>query len=115
MNEYRDKLRERIARLIEGRSAEIEPSRLEQEVVLIADRSDMAEETTRLLSHCDQFGEIMQSAASPVGRQLDFLLQEMSREANTIGSKSLDISITRLVVEIKAELERIREQVQNVL
>ena len=109
---YRDQLRERI------RVAGLEPpaaddERLAKEVTYFADRSDITEELTRLQSHFKQFDECCQSK-EPVGRTLDFLSQEMNREINTIGSKANDSVISREVVNLKAELERFREQVQNV-
>jgi uncharacterized protein (TIGR00255 family) len=79
----------------------------------MADRSDVTEELVRLASHFDQF-EALLGAAEPIGRRLEFLLQEMSREANTLGSKSQDVKLSHLVVDIKSQLEKIREQVQNV-
>jgi uncharacterized protein (TIGR00255 family) len=105
------KLRERIARLVSA--VEVDATRLEQEVAILADRSDIAEETVRLRSHCEQLGALLKTA-DPVGRRIDFMLQEMSREVNTIGSKSSDLTITRAVVELKVEIERMREQTQNI-
>jgi len=84
-----------------------------REVVLFADRSDISEELTRLHSHFQQFDDCMKST-EPVGRTLDFLAQEMNREINTIGSKANDSTISREVVILKAELEKFREQAQNV-
>ncbi|HXV35959.1 MAG TPA: YicC/YloC family endoribonuclease [Myxococcota bacterium] len=94
----------------------LDEARLHQEIALAADRLDVAEELVRLRSHVDQFREIVRGAAAdaPVGRRLEFLLQELAREANTIGSKCGDAPIAHHVVELKTELERIREQVQNV-
>jgi uncharacterized protein (TIGR00255 family) len=112
---YRKKLRERIERLLAGTPIELDAGRLEHEVALFADRADISEELTRLVSHCEQFGALIESDERAVGRKLDFLLQEMNRETNTIGSKSSDVSTVRTVVDTKAELERMREQVQNVL
>ena len=108
----RSKLRERIERLLAGAVA-LDPTRLENEIALIADRSDATEELARLESHFDQFERTL-SESGPVGRKLDFLLQELGRELNTLGSKSPDTAVAHLVVEAKTELERIREQVQNV-
>jgi uncharacterized protein (TIGR00255 family) len=79
----------------------------------MADRSDVTEEIVRLTSHFDQFQALL-SSSEPVGRRMEFLLQEMSREANTLGSKSQDVKLSHLVVEIKGHLEKLREQVQNV-
>lgn len=109
---YREQLIERI------KSAGIEApgvddERLLKEVVYFADRSDISEELTRLQSHYKQFGDC-QKSREPVGRTLDFLAQEMNREVNTIGSKANDSLISREVVTLKAELERFREQAQNV-
>jgi uncharacterized protein (TIGR00255 family) len=109
---YRDQLRERV------RSAGIEwpapeDDRLLKEIVYFADRSDITEELARLESHFSQFADCLASA-EPVGRTLDFLAQEMHREVNTLGSKANDSQISREVVLLKAELEKFREQVQNV-
>lgn len=109
----RRRLRERIAALLAEGVFQADPGRLEQEVALAADRTDVSEELARLGSHFDQFDRLLE-AAEPVGRTLEFLLQEMAREANTIGSKSQDATIAQRVVELKALLERLREQVQNV-
>ena len=94
----------------------LDEARLHQEIVIAADRLDIAEELVRLRSHVSQFEEITASsdASKPVGRQLDFLIQEMSREANTVGSKANDAPLAQDVVELKSELERMREQVQNI-
>jgi len=109
--EWQGKLLERLAKLQPDVSAD--PQRVAQEVALFADRCDISEEVTRFRSHLVQFRELFNSA-DPVGRQMDFLLQELNRETNTMGSKSNDAELTRQVVSIKAELEKIREQVQNV-
>ncbi len=105
------RLRERVARLVS--SPDVDPARLEQEIAILADRSDVAEEIARLRSHAEQLAQLFSDEA-PAGRRIDFLLQEMTREANTIGSKSADVAIARTVVELKAEIERMREQAQNV-
>jgi uncharacterized protein (TIGR00255 family) len=110
---YRSRLRERLERLLSESGVQLDPARLEAEIVILADRSDVTEELVRLDSHFDQFAHLL-AADGPVGRRLDFLLQEIGRESNTIGAKSQDAPIAHLVVEMKAELERIREQVQNV-
>ncbi|NVN90816.1 MAG: YicC family protein [Desulfuromonadales bacterium] len=111
VSEYRLKLKLRLDQLLEG--VEIDPTRLAQEVALMADRCDVTEELVRLASHFDQFDEALRTD-EPVGRKLDFLMQEMNREINTIGSKSSDAEVTSLVIRIKAEMEKMREQVQNV-
>lgn len=110
---YRKRLGERVARLLEGREHMVDKSRLELEIALIADHSDVTEELTRLSSHCGQFAQLLEPN-DPAGRRMDFLLQEMAREVNTIGSKSSEADVGLRVVELKAELERMREQVQNV-
>jgi uncharacterized protein (TIGR00255 family) len=111
----RDRLKKRSEQL-RLETGLIDEARLHQEIVIAADRLDVTEEIVRLRSHIDQFREIVQAAGVgvPVGRRLDFLLQEFGREANTIGSKGNDAPIAHDVVELKAELERIREQVQNI-
>lgn len=110
---YRRRLRDRVQRLLAGLDATVDPSRLELEIAIAAERCDVEEELTRLHSHFEQF-ERLSGAPDPVGRRLDFLLQEMAREINTIGAKSQDAAVAHAVVEIKAEIERMREQVQNV-
>ncbi len=110
---YRTRLRDRLERLLSESGVQVDAGRLEAEIVILADRSDVTEELVRLDSHFDQFTRLL-NADGPVGRRLDFLLQEIGRESNTIGAKSQDAPIAHLVVEMKAELERIREQVQNV-
>lgn len=107
------RLRERVARLLSDAGSAPDAGRLETELALLADRSDVTEELVRLGSHFDQF-EALLSSHEPVGRRLEFLLQEMSREANTLGSKSQEAKLSHLVVDIKSQLEKIREQVQNV-
>jgi uncharacterized protein (TIGR00255 family) len=111
----RDRLRRRAEQLREETGL-LDEARLHQEVVWAADRLDVTEECVRLHSHVAQFRALLDAAApqQPAGRRLDFLLQEMGREANTIGSKSADAPIAHQVVDLKTELERIREQVQNV-
>jgi uncharacterized protein (TIGR00255 family) len=109
---YRQGLLRRI-RLAGLNPADLDPDRLRQEVVLFADRSDITEELTRLQSHFQQFYDCLKTN-EPVGRMLDFLAQEMNREINTIGAKANDAQIARQVVVLKTELEKFREQVQNV-
>lgn len=104
------RLRERVAFI--AAEAPVDEGRIAQEIVLLADRADVTEEIERLISHLAQFSEHLRGR-DMVGRRLDFLVQEMNREANTIGSKCQDVAIAHLVVELKTELERIREQVQN--
>lgn len=109
---YQKRLKGRVARLL-GEGAQLDPGRLEQETALLADRADVSEELTRLSSHCTQYESLL-DGGDAVGRRLDFLLQEMVREVNTIGSKAQDAEVAHLVVDVKSELERMREQVQNV-
>ena len=108
---YRARLHERVAELLKG--APVDEARLVQEVALFAERTDVAEEATRLQAHLDAFRGFL-GASEPAGRRMDFLVQEMHREVNTTGSKSQSTEISIRIVELKAELERIREQVQNV-
>jgi uncharacterized protein (TIGR00255 family) len=111
----RRRLRERIDRLLAGSEVATDPSRLEVEIALLAERGDISEELTRLGSHVEQFEAALTGPeGEPVGRRLDFLLQEMVREANTLGAKAQDAQVSQLVVAMKVELERLREQVQNV-
>ena len=111
VEEYQQKLQQRLEKLLGG--AELDPQRLAQEVALLADRCDITEELVRLESHFVQFDETL-LLKEPVGRKLDFLMQEINREVNTIGSKANDSAITSLVVQMKAELEKMREQIQNI-
>ena len=110
---YRDKLRDRIKELI-GNSVEIPEERIITEAAIFADKSNVTEELVRLDSHIKQLEDIISNSTQPDGKKLDFIVQEMNREANTTGSKSADIGITNIVVEMKSEIEKIREQVQNI-
>lgn len=110
---YVDKLKERIRDLI-GSAVPVPEERILMEAAIFADKSNITEELVRLDSHILQLNKIISKSNEPDGRKLDFLVQEMNREANTIGSKSNDIEITNLVLEIKSEIEKIREQVQNI-
>jgi uncharacterized protein (TIGR00255 family) len=110
---YRDRLLERVRGLLSELDVKIDRSDLIKEVSVYAERSDVAEEVVRLASHLDQFQEVFKEPES-AGRKLEFLTQEMGREANTIGSKASDVEISRRVVEIKSTLEKIRELVQNI-
>ena len=109
VKELYDRIKERVAEM----DVALQEERLLQEVALIAEKMNVTEELVRLKSHCDGFLQIMQENNS-VGRKLDFLLQEMNREINTTGSKSSNLTVSRNVVEIKSELEKIREQIQNI-
>ncbi len=106
-----DALKERLGLLFA--ETPLDSGRLEQEAVILADRSDISEEVTRLASHLEQFEDLLGESAEPVGKKLDFLAQEIQREINTIGSKCRDLFIMREVIDMKTETEKIREQVQN--
>lgn len=110
---YTEKLRERIKELI-GNTVTVPEDRILTEAAIFADKCNITEELTRLNSHMDQMKNIIAESRQPDGKKLDFLVQEMNREANTIGSKANDIEITALMLQIKAEIEKIREQVQNI-
>jgi len=111
--EYKTKLRERLDELLEDKKLTLDPDRILQEVAVFADRTSITEECVRLRSHIKQFREILRSC-DPVGRKLDFLVQEFNREANTIASKCNDFELAQIVIELKAEIEKIREQIQNI-
>lgn len=111
IDETKSRLEARIKTMASG--AELDPGRLAQEVAYLVDRGDITEEVVRLRSHVEQFQAALHGGGA-VGRRLDFLLQEIGREVNTIGSKSGDMTISHRVVDLKTELEKIREQVQNV-
>lgn len=117
--EYRERLAARVRALLADGGVfpagpvQLDPGRLEQEVAFLAERADVTEELTRLRSHLAQIAALV-AADGPVGRKLEFLLQEVHREVNTMGSKSADLTITRAVLDLKAELEKLREQVANI-
>jgi len=111
MEGYRNRLHERLLSLLEG--IDVDPSRFQQEVAFLAERSDITEEIVRAESHLAQLLTALKGE-DPVGRKMDFLLQEIHREVNTVSAKANDADISQRVVEIKAELEKIREQVQNI-
>lgn len=111
--EYVQKLNDRISELLDG-AAEIPADRILTEAAIFADKANITEELVRLDSHMKQLAEILTGSDGPIGKKLDFLVQEMNREANTIGSKANDLEITSLMLETKSEIEKIREQVQNI-
>ena len=111
VSDYRKRLEEKMREVLENKS--IDESRILTEAAIFADKVAVDEETVRLRSHLEQMGNML-TAGGAMGRKLDFLLQEMNREANTIGSKCTDVRLARIVVDIKAELEKIREQTQNI-
>lgn len=110
LKEYHSNLRERVKELFQ---IEIPDERLEQEMIIYAEKSDVTEEIVRIGSHISQMKDLL-NAEGPVGRKMDFLVQELYRETNTLGSKTTDIAITDNVVTIKSELEKIKEQIQNI-
>ena len=112
VQDARDRLQRRIQDLL-GEAAELDEARLAQEIAFFAEKSDITEEVVRFQSHIQQFRDLLE-ASGPRGRQLEFLLQEMHREVNTIGSKANDLEIAQKVIQMKTELERFREQLQNV-
>ena len=109
--EYREKLRAKMEEVLEN--SQIDDARIVQEAAIYADKVAVDEETVRLHSHLSQLRKIL-DMNEPVGRKLDFLIQEVNREANTIGSKCSDVEIAQVVVNIKSEIEKIREQIQNI-
>lgn len=111
VREYHEKLRQRMEELLEN--TQVDEQRLLTEAAIFADKVAVDEETVRLRSHISQLREFL-NAGEPIGRKLDFLVQEMNRESNTIGSKAQDVEIAKRVIAIKAEVEKIREQVQNI-
>ena len=111
VEKYAGKLAARIDELLNGQKHD--PVRLEEEIAIFAERTDITEECIRFRSHVDQF-RITLRQQDAVGRRLNFILQEMNREANTIGSKASDFDISSKVISLKEEIERLREQVQNV-
>jgi uncharacterized protein (TIGR00255 family) len=113
LKSYQGRLRERIRSLLGDTGVEVDPSRFQQEVALLAERTDITEEIVRTESHLAQFATLFE-ADHPTGRKMDFLLQEIHREVNTISGKANDAEISQKIVEIKGELEKIREQVQNI-
>lgn len=112
VTEYRAKLKQRIEQLLDANSS-FDDHKFGMEVALFAERSNIDEELTRLKSHFGQFGQLLHSG-EPIGRKLDFLIQEMNRETNTIGSKANHLELVNRVVDMKAELEKIREQAANI-
>lgn len=113
VDNYRAKTRERISDLLLEMNAELDEIRLANEIAIYADKTNINEEIVRIYSHLEQIDTILTST-EPVGRKLDFLVQELNREINTIGSKSPDIDISNLVIELKSDIEQIREQIQNI-
>lgn len=111
VEEYMKKLQVRVKELMDNQT--VDENRLMQEIVIFSDKSSIEEELTRLKSHISQFLELIKQS-SPIGKKIDFLIQEINRETNTIGSKANSLEITNLVIEVKTEVENIREQIQNI-
>ena len=111
VKEYNDKLLARMNEVLEN--VQVDEARILTEAAIFADKVAVAEETVRLRSHIDQLREMMNSDEA-IGRKLDFLVQEINRETNTIGSKAQDVQIAKVVIDTKAEIEKIREQIQNI-
>lgn len=110
---YRLKTKDRVSELLKELNADIDEMRLANELAIYADKTNINEEIVRIHSHLGQINNILE-ASEPIGRKLDFLIQELNREVNTIGSKSPDIDISNLVIDLKSEIEQIREQIQNI-
>jgi uncharacterized protein (TIGR00255 family) len=113
LSHYQQRLKDRITALTKG-IIEIDPGRIAQEAAFLADRSDISEEIVRVASHIKHFRTIMDSAEPAAGRKLNFLVQELNREFNTMGSKTNHSNVSHIIVELKSDLEKIREQLQNV-
>ncbi|MFA1818626.1 YicC/YloC family endoribonuclease [Virgibacillus oceani] len=109
---YKDRIAERIA-LHTDNMADLDEFRIQQEIILLAEKGDITEELTRLFSHLKQFSSLLQQQ-TPIGRKLDFIVQEMHREANTIGAKSTDATLSEKMILLKSEIEKIKEQLQNI-
>jgi uncharacterized protein (TIGR00255 family) len=112
MPEIRQHYRQRVEEKLQEFQEKLDPQRLEQEIVLFAQKADVDEELDRLLAHIDEVGNVL-NKGGPVGRRLDFLMQELNREANTLGSKAVDLRMTNASVELKVFIEQMREQIQN--
>jgi uncharacterized protein (TIGR00255 family) len=114
VGDYRTRLLGRVRQAVQDAGMAVEPDHLIREVALFADRTDVAEEVSRLTAHLQQFAELVRGGGEGAGRRLEFVVQEMGREVNTLGSKAGDVSVSREVVELKATLEKVRELIQNV-
>ena len=110
---YEERLRQRMEKILEQMNFEVDEGRILEEVALFSEKTDYTEEVVRFASHLDQFDAMLESE-EPIGRKLDFLLQEINREASTTASKASDAEVIDTVIQIKTELEKIREQVQNI-
>lgn len=113
LTQYEERLRQKIQNLLEIHKMPVDSDRILQEVAILADKTDITEEIVRFSSHVVQLKDTL-IETNPIGRKLDFLIQEMNREVNTMGSKSSDVNVTEYVVSLKCELEKVREQIQNI-
>ena len=111
IDEYKDRLKKRISEVLEDRN--VDEARIVTEAAIFAEKSDIGEETVRLRSHIKEFKKAIETEL-PIGKKLDFMIQEMNRETNTMGSKANDIEISKIIVDMKSEIEKIREQIQNI-
>ena len=111
---YQRKLDERIGAMLAAKGIEVAKADLVKEIALYADRIDISEELQRLGSHVEQFRKAVKTSTGPVGRKLDFTIQEMGREINTLASKASDAEISALAVQVKSELEKLKEQAENI-
>ena len=112
--DYRQRILDRVRQAVADAGVVVSQDHVIREVAQFADRTDVSEEVTRLSAHLDQFAELVQKGDDSAGRKLEFVVQEMGREVNTLGSKAGDVTVSRHVFEIKAALEKVRELVQNV-
>lgn len=111
VKEYRERLYKKISEVLEDKN--VDESRIVTEAAIFAEKTDIGEETVRLKSHINEFKKAIDTK-DPIGKKLDFMIQEMNRETNTMGSKANDVEITKIIVEMKSEIEKIREQIQNI-
>ncbi len=111
VKEYRERLYKKISEVLEDKN--VDESRVVTEAAIFAEKTDIGEETVRLRSHINEFKKAIDTK-DPIGKKLDFMIQEMNRETNTMGSKANDVEITKIIVEMKSEIEKIREQIQNI-
>ena len=111
VKEYRERLYKKISEVLEDKN--VDESRIVTEAAIFAEKTDIGEETVRLRSHINEFKKAIDTK-DPIGKKLDFMIQEMNRETNTMGSKANDVEITKIIVEMKSEIEKIREQIQNI-
>ncbi len=111
IDEYKERLKKRISEVLEDKN--VDEQRIVTEVAIFAEKSDIGEETVRLRSHINEFKKAIETDL-PIGKKLDFMIQEMNRETNTMGSKANDVEISKIIVDMKSEIEKIREQIQNI-